>query len=166
MNKVITVDKLLEMSDTGIYRFSDQDILNVVCKDRVTYLDMNWNMIFDCDHFRWHQVIKYAPYYIMDAYENARKDPYIIHYAGFLKPWMKPDEDFGYVFWDVARRTPYFEQILSGMQNQGGGQNVTVNNVIEARAFKRTRKLLMKIFPQGSGIRRTLGKMYWRILDK
>ena len=67
---------------------------------------------------------------------------------------------------DVARRTPYFEQILSGMQNQGGGQNVTVNNVIEARAFKRTRKLLMKIFPQGSGIRRTLGKMYWRILDK
>ena len=40
MSKVVTVDKLLEMSDTGIYRFSDQDILNVVCKDRVTYLDM------------------------------------------------------------------------------------------------------------------------------
>jgi hypothetical protein len=52
------------------------------------------------------------------------------------------------------------------MQHQGGGQNVTVDTVIEARAFKRTRKLLMKIFPQGSGIRRTLGKMYWRILDK
>ena len=50
--------------------------------------------------------------------------------------------------------------------NVGGGQNVTVDTVIEARAFKRTRKLLMKIFPQGSGIRRTLGKMYWRILDK
>ena len=47
--------------------------------------------------------------------------------------------------------------------NVGGGQNVTVDTVIEARAFKRTRKLLMKIFPQGSGIRRTLGKMYWRI---
>lgn len=163
MSKVVTVDKLLEMSDTGIYRFSDQDILNVVCKDRVTYLDMKWNMIFDCDHFRWQKVIKYAPYYILDAYENARKDPYIIHYAGFLKPWMKPDEDFGYVFWDMARKTPYYEQILSGMQHQGGGQNVTVDTVIEARAFKRTRKLLMKIFPQGSGIRRTLGKMYWRI---
>ena len=26
MSKVVTVDKLLEMSDTGIYRFSDQDI--------------------------------------------------------------------------------------------------------------------------------------------
>lgn len=163
MNKVITVKKLLEMSDTGIYRFSDQDILNVVCKDRVTYLDMAWNMIFDCDHFRWHQVIKYAPYYILDAYENARKNPYIIHYAGFLKPWMKPDEDFGYVFWEVAKRTPYYEQILSGMQHQGGQQAVAVENVIDARAFKRTRRLLMKIFPQGSGIRRALGKMYWKL---
>lgn len=162
MNKIITVEKLLEMSDTGIYRFSDQDILNVVCKDRVTYLDMAWNMIFDCDHFRWHQVIKYAPYYILDAYENARKNPFIIHYAGFLKPWMKPDEDFGYVFWDVARRTPYYEQILSGMQHQGG-QAVTVDTVIEARAFKRTRRFLMKLFPQGSGIRKTLGKLYWKL---
>lgn len=162
MNKIITVEKLLEMSDTGIYRFSDQDILNVVCKGRVTYLDMAWNMIFDCDHFRWQKVIKYAPYYILDAYENARKNPFIIHYAGFLKPWMKPDEDFGYVFWDVARRTPYYEQILSGMQHQGG-QSVTVDTVIEARAFKRTRRLLMKVFPQGSGIRRALGKMYWKM---
>lgn len=162
MNKVVTVEKLLEMSDTGIYRFSDQDILNVVCKGRVTYLNMAWNMIFDCDHFRWQKVIKYAPYYILDAYEDARKDPYIIHYAGFLKPWVKPEEDFGYVFWDVARRTPYYEQILSGMQHQGG-QAVTVDNVIEARAFKRTRRLLMKLFPQGSGIRRTLGKLYWKM---
>ena len=163
MNKVITVDKLLEMSDTGIYRFSDQDILNVVCKGRVTYLDMKWNMIFDCDHFRWQKVIKYAPYYILDAYENARKDPYIIHYAGFLKPWMKPDEDFGYVFWDMARRTPYYEQILSRMQHQDDGQNVTVDTVIGAKAFKGTRKLLMKIFPQENGIRRVLGKIYWKI---
>lgn len=162
MNKVVTVEKLLEMSDTGIYRFSDQDILNVICKDRVTYLDMAWNMIFDCDHFRWQKVIKYAPYYILDAYENARKNPYIIHYAGFLKPWMKPDEDFGYMFWDVARRTPYYEQILDGIRNKGG-QTVTVENVIEARAFKRTRLLLMKLFPQESGIRRTLGKMYWKL---
>lgn len=124
---------------------------------------MKWNMIFDCDHFRWQKVIKYAPYYILDAYENARKDPYIIHYAGFLKPWMKPDEDFGYVFWDMARRTPYYEQILSRMQHQDDGQNVTVDTVIGAKAFKGTRKLLMKIFPQENGIRRVLGKIYWKI---
>lgn len=38
------------MSDTGIYKYSDQDILNVVCEDRVTYIDMAWNMLTDCNH--------------------------------------------------------------------------------------------------------------------
>lgn len=113
LNKVTSLQKLFEMADTGIYRFSDQDILNVVCKDRVYYLDMAWNMIFDCDHFRWHSVIKYAPYSILDEYEDARKHPYIIHYAGFLKPWMKLGEDFGYVFWETARKTPYYEKLFS-----------------------------------------------------
>lgn len=162
MKKAVTVSKLLEMSDTGIYRFSDQDILNIVCKGRVVYLDMAWNMIFDCDHFRWQNVIKYAPYEILDAYENARKEPYIIHYAGFLKPWMKPDEDFGYVFWDVARRTPYYEQLLKEMCHPGG-REMAQETVVVARAFQRTRRLLMYIFPQGSAVRRVLGKLYWRI---
>lgn len=63
-------------------------------------------------------MIKFAPYYIMDAYEEARKHPYIIHYAGFLKPWMKPDEDFGFEFWKVARTTLFYEKILSDMQNE------------------------------------------------
>lgn len=119
-------------------------------------------MIFDCDHFRWQNVIKYAPYEILDAYENARKEPYIIHYAGFLKPWMKPDEDFGYVFWDVARRTPYYEQLLKDMCHSGGHE-MAQETVVVARAFQRTRRLLMHIFPQGSAVRRVLGKLYWRI---
>lgn len=134
--------------------------MNVICKGRVVYLDMSWNMIFDCDHFRWNKVIKFAPFYILDAYENARKNPYIIHYAGFLKPWMKPDEDFGYVFWSMARKTPYYEQLLAGMQI-GGGQSGGM--VIEARAFKRTRKLLMRVFKPGSKWRSALGKIYWKI---
>lgn len=159
MNKVTSVQKLFEMSDTGIYRFSDQDILNVICKDRVTYLDMKWNMIFDCDHFRWHQVIKYAPYYILDAYEEARKDPYIIHYAGFLKPWMKPDEDFGDVFWDVARRTRFYEQVLGNLQGMGTKET----EVPDRNAFRRTRTALKKVLKKDSWLRLTLGKIYWKI---
>lgn len=117
LNRVTSVRQLFEMSDTGIYKYSDQDILNVVCKNRVTYVDMGWNMLVDCNKERWQGVIKYAPYYILDAYEQARKDPYIIHYAGFLKPWMHPDEDFAHEFWMVARRTLFYEQIVSKMQN-------------------------------------------------
>ena len=65
---------------------------------------MAWNLLSDCDHYRWHHVVKFAPHYILDMYENAREKPYIIHYAGFLKP-----EDFGYEFWKAARETPFYE---------------------------------------------------------
>lgn len=161
LNRITSVAKLFEMADTGIYRFSDQDILNIVCKGRVKYLDMAWNMVFDCDHKRWHSVIKYAPGYLMDEYEEARKHPYIIHYAGFLKPWMRPGEDFGYVFWEVARRTPYYEEILAMPR-------VARSIDIEQRAvkLKRARQALMKVLKPGSKTRMVLGKVYWKVLGE
>ena len=157
LRKVTTVKKLFEMADTGIYRFSDQDILNIVCRGRVKYLDMSWNVMFDCNHKRRDTVIRYAPYWIMDEYEEARIHPYIIHYAGFMKPWMRPGEDFGYVFWEVARRTPYYEQILAWTEHS-----------VEMRAVKlaNTRKILKRVLKPGSKTRVVLGKAYWRFFGE
>ena len=39
LNKSVTVRQLLEMAETGIYKYSDQDILNVVCEGRALYLE-------------------------------------------------------------------------------------------------------------------------------
>lgn len=156
--KSFSTAKLFEMSDTGIYRYSDQDILNIVCEGRVTYLDMKWNMVTDCNHYRWHYVIKSAPFYIMDAYEKARKNPYIIHYAGAIKPWKNPKEDFAEEFWKVARTTPYYEQILYDMCGQK--EKSPSVKVMFVDMVRRTAK---KILPQGSWIRRTVGGIYWRL---
>ena len=46
------------------------------------------------------------------AYTASRKDPKIIHYAGFEKPWVKPDCDFAPVYWSYARQTPFYEQLI------------------------------------------------------
>lgn len=169
LNKTITVEKLLEMSDTGIYKYSDQDILNVVCEGRVTYLDMAWNMLTDCNHSRWHDVIKFAPYYIMDAYEEARKHPYIIHYAGFLKPWMKPDEDFGYEFWQVARTTLFYEKIVSDMQNDFAwhisydmcGRKRKHRSKYRELRREKVRDKLKAILPKGSWLRTVARNIYY-----
>lgn len=170
LNKVITVQKLFEMADTGIYKYSDQDILNVICKDRVTYLDMSWNMIVDCNHERWHGVIKYAPYYIMDEYEEARKHPYIIHYAGFLKPWMKADEDFAEEFWKVARTNRYYEPLLYGMINHNAS-NIAYAVTAKSRRFhdwkvrnlEATKVKMKKILPKGSKLRKFACDVYYKI---
>lgn len=158
LNKTVTVKQLFDMSDTGIYKYSDQDILNVICEDRVTYIDMSWNMLTDCDHYRWHHVIKFAPRYIMDAYEESRKHPYVIHYAGFLKPWMKPDEDFTYEFWKVARDTPYYEKILSDMQ-----MRLVKDLKKEVTLKNRVKNWAKKALPKGSVIRRFASAIYRRI---
>ncbi len=158
LNKVITVEQLFDMSDTGIYKYSDQDILNIVCENRVTYLDMSWNLLTDCDHYRWNHVIKYAPVSVLEEYEKARKHPYIVHYAGFLKPWMKPDEDFAYEFWKVARSTVYYEVILSNMQF-----SVTKELKKKNSLKNKVRTWAKEVLPKGSWIRRTAGKIYHKI---
>jgi len=167
LNKAVTVRKLLEMSDTGIYRFSDQDILNIVCKGRVKYLDMAWNVLFDCAGGRY-AVIRHAPHDMLDAYEEARKHPFIIHYAGYRKPWMNPDCDFGYEFWEAARGTPYYERLLCGAVSdscpgrdcaaalQGGPAGA-------AMPLGAVRRFLMRRLAPGSRVRRVLGKAYGRM---
>lgn len=165
MRKQMTVPELLRMADTGIYRFSDQDILNIVCKGRVHYLDMAWNLITDCDHFRWQQVIKHAPYYVLDAYEGARRKPRIIHYAGFRKPWMKPDEDFAEEFWRVARRTDYYEILLWNMMEYG----LTSSDIVQKKEpedgifLGTARRIMRHFFPKGSRGRDWAIGMYFKL---
>lgn len=112
LRKVYTVQDLLKMSENQQYRYSDQDVLNIVCNGKWFNIGMQWNLLTDCDHTRVSNVIKFAPEKILSEYEMARKNPYIIHYAGFLKPWQKLGEDFGEVFWKIARSSLFYEGLL------------------------------------------------------
>lgn len=155
--KELCVKQLLQMAETGIYKYSDQDILNIVCEGRVRYLDMAWNVLTNGSCNRWHQVIKYAPSDLMDAYEKAREQPFIIHYAGTAKPWDHLKDDFAKEFWLTARTTPYYEELIYNLCNQRKQRRSFKIVVIDA-----LRKLAKKILPQGSWIRRTAGTVYWK----
>ena len=157
--QVTSVRQLLDMAEKENYRYLDQDILNIICQGRVRYLDMAWNVVFDCDHKRYREVIAHAPYDVLDAYEEARKEPYIIHYAGYVKPWTHPGQDFGDAFWEVARNTPYYEELLATFL---GG--VDSRQKKEQLALLRT--LLMKVIKPDTALRRELGKIYWKMFGK
>lgn len=160
LRNVTDVKTLFEMSDTGIYKYSDQDILNVICEGYVTYLDMSWNTLTDCNGYRWHSVIRRGPYDLLDAYEEARRHPYIIHYAGFQKPWMQPKEDMAKHFWKVARTTPYYEEILGQMCRYLSGTVEEKKKMIE-----KVKVVAKKVLPKGSWIRRTAGDLYSKLRD-
>ena len=68
----------------------DQDYLNVICKNRVEYVGLEWNTM-PCD---------------------IRTDaPKLIHYNLDFKPWHRDDVAFGDVFWEYAERSGFLTEI-------------------------------------------------------
>ena len=72
----------------------DQDYLNFLCKDRIFYLDSGWNK----------QSRNYQPI----------ESQHLIHYNLYSKPWHYSGVPYEDLFWDVARRTPYYTDIVRG----------------------------------------------------
>lgn len=106
------VDEWLRIASDSTFIYDDQDILNAFCQDRVAYLDNAWNVMNDCGG-RIANVFSFAPAEVYDAYLAARKQPKVVHYAGFEKPWKTYRCDEAERYWKYARETPFYEELLS-----------------------------------------------------
>ena len=73
----------------------DEDYLNLICKDRVFWLDSRWNT----------EVFGEIPYPIEEAC--------IIHYIMTSKPWHYGDCRHGDIFWNYAEQTAVYKEIKS-----------------------------------------------------
>ena len=78
---------------------------------------------------------------------------------------MRPSEDFGYTFWQVARRTPYYEQILQNMETTEKKQEDNCYGY-EIKHFKKLRAWFMKVLKPESKLREVLGTIYWKVFMK
>ncbi len=112
LREEIPVATWIEHAQNNCYIYNDQDILNAQCEGRVVYLDPSWNVMHDgCG--RIDKVCRHAPIPVYEAYASARTHEKIIHYAGPEKPWNIPDCDRIADYWEYARMTPYYEQLLA-----------------------------------------------------
>lgn len=167
LNREYKVSDLLEFAQKDEYKYMDQDILNILFENKVKYFDLNWNLLSDCAGYRVNNVIKFAPMHLYEEYLEARKNPYIIHYAGYLKPWHNPHEDFAYEFWNVARQTSYYEKLLFNMHM--GAMYHHIGNKKNKRFFLSKDKLYRvydKHTPKSSKRRRLARKVYSMINQK
>lgn len=78
----------------------DQDVLNMVCKDRIHQMDPSWNL-------RWYMV------YGRLAQEWKEEECKILHFASALKPWSTPGTALSGYFWKYARTSRFYEELLS-----------------------------------------------------
>lgn len=110
--KSYSTEKILKLAQSNKWQLLDQDILNILCEHRVKYIDMSWNVMFDYAGIRIKKIISLAPVWQYKMYMEARKHPKIIHFAGPEKPWLKPDTDFADIFWEYAKKSPYYELMM------------------------------------------------------
>lgn len=96
------------------FQFPDQDILNVIFENRIKLISQKWN--YCCGTLIWNEryLNEICGDFKKDFFE-ARSFPVIIHYTSPKKPWNAVDEDFFNVFWQYARHTDFYEELLYQM---------------------------------------------------
>lgn len=83
--------------------FFDQDLLYITLSEKCIYLDYKYNYL--C-------ALPYDEPGLKDAIRSRAE---IIHYGTDKKPWVLPNLELAYIWWQYARRTPYYEIILERM---------------------------------------------------
>ncbi len=87
---------LIEKYDANLVA-PDQDYLNVICRGRILHLESKWNM----------QPVK----------GELPEDTKIIHFNLFKKPWHYDDVDCEEIFWEVAKKSGFYNDLLEQKEN-------------------------------------------------
>lgn len=108
----------LHMSSVKIW---EQDMLNMLLQNDIKFLPAKWNCYTKTNDFVA-RCLDVAPCAAVQEWKAARdSNAGIIHYAASPKPWFDPSSDFADLFWIMARKTPFYEEILlrMNMANMG-----------------------------------------------
>lgn len=96
----------------------DQDILNLIAKDKVFIFSGGWN-------FQWHlqlddniNLLKKMPYKYYNELIDNSNNFFIIHFCSNSRPWFNPFGKNAELFWNIARRTVFYEEILYSNLNK------------------------------------------------
>lgn len=108
LRKRCPTTELLRIAGQRLWRWPDQDVLNMAARGDYVRVDMAWNSLFDWERLRRSRIVAQAPAPVRAAFEEAYANPKVVHYAGpDDRPWLYPACDRGDLFWDYAARCPY-----------------------------------------------------------
>lgn len=103
-SKYKEIDELFKLAASRVFRWEDQDVLNLFYKDNVCYLDYRWNVIW-LNNRPIQETLENNV-----SYKDALKSPKIIHFAGGALPTKSIRTKFSKLWWSYAKRTPFSVQ--------------------------------------------------------
>lgn len=157
MRSLTSSEKMIRLAASKKWRCQDQDVLNVVCKNRVYYIPQQWNVLMSWQEGNRSrmQIMKMAPRELYEEYVLARKKPYMVHFAGYQKPWDVVDCDMAEYFWKYARYSLFYPEII--MLIKGALRNVKSKNSFSDNSG--LRKIANRCLPIGSRRREVVKKI-------
>lgn len=124
-----------ELRRIKIPRCVDQCILNAVCKNRIKYIDVNWNIQYHIPYID----TKYKenlPEKYLKKYTDALANPKILHFTSANKPWNNFEVSATNVFWEYAKMTPFYEQIICANSTRAVNWLTFLNKRVEFLEWK------------------------------
>lgn len=154
LRKEYTGSKLLDIAEEKNWQLFDQDVLNKICKNKVSYIDTKWNVMVQSHVGEADLTEFYAPLGIYKKYKENLLNPWIIHYASHSIPCFAPTVDCAEYFWQYAKLTPFYEIILSTLM-----QCTSYGILYPLMKKSFARRVADKLLPQGSKRREFLKKL-------
>ncbi len=110
LREIDLVQKTFELLDK--YKellYPDQDLLNLICRDKIKIMHNGWNFVFgiNCGLVHDNHFLDMA----ID-WSKGLADQKIIHYISEQKPWNTPEMCYGDIWWSYAKKTPIYQELL------------------------------------------------------
>lgn len=117
----------------------DQDYLNAMCYGKILYLSEAWDAM---------------PTEDKPEIENVK----IIHYNLFSKPWCYDGIQYGDVFWDYAKDSEYYDEIVTYKENYSDEQKESDSKCLELLVNRgveiaNSEVTFRKVFERGEKVR-------------
>ncbi len=135
------------------YPTNDQDIINLVCYDDIFCLPYTYNVQINRLNFEKEQL---RNVYGKQDFDEAIKNPCIIHYSTSAKPWEKLNLPYSELWWNECSRVPFYEKLFFEQKNFFIYYSIVINmsawkkRVYTKRWFKDLRNF-KNIYMYGAG---------------
>ncbi len=139
---------LSKLQSMGNNKATAQDILNAVLDNNICILDVKWNVAWNLQNEATF-LMNELPNDEYIAYLNAIYHPCLMHFAGAVKPWQKPQLEFANLWWQHARKSIFYEEII--YENTLGTKKFNFFSSFDIKSF--LRKLLLQDNTMGHCLR-------------
>ena len=113
-----SLKQMIEMSTKNNYRIQEQDVLNIVFENKIKFLSIIWNYYVEVNDGISILLNSWAPESSKNEYFQKRKKVKLVHYASQPKPWDSTSVIDAELFWDYAKRTPFYEILIQRLQEK------------------------------------------------